>query len=209
MSPCVLCDREQAEQGPEALPEPALPEVVARPRAAADHPGQPVPPRRALWVPPPLPHPSPPPPLPVTSSLFMVLPPPLPVAVFSISPVRRSFSSLLRFGFTHFCLWLQRFYLFLCLHICLRPHGTLFVRRDWARRDYLMKPDYFSPTRARFHRAALGRADSFTPPWNHRDGFHHPSMDVWVRVRTVMENLKKSRNFKMVISRPGKVMEKT
>jgi len=30
-----------------------------------------------------------------------------------------------------------------------------------------------------------------------------------VRVRTVMENLEKSWNFKMVISRPGKVMEKT
>ncbi|TNN23151.1 Serine/threonine-protein kinase PINK1, mitochondrial [Liparis tanakae] len=29
------------------------------------------------------------------------------------------------------------------------------------------------------------------------------------RVRTVMENLEKSWNFKMVISRPGKVMEKT
>jgi len=29
------------------------------------------------------------------------------------------------------------------------------------------------------------------------------------RVRTVMENLGKSWNFKMVISRPGKVMEKT
>jgi len=28
------------------------------------------------------------------------------------------------------------------------------------------------------------------------------------RVRTVMENLEKSWNFKMVISRPGKVMEK-
>jgi len=28
------------------------------------------------------------------------------------------------------------------------------------------------------------------------------------RVRTVMENLEKSRNFKMVISRPGKVKEK-
>jgi len=29
------------------------------------------------------------------------------------------------------------------------------------------------------------------------------------RVRTLMENLEKSWNFKMVISRPGKVMEKT
>jgi len=29
------------------------------------------------------------------------------------------------------------------------------------------------------------------------------------RVRTVMKNLEKSWNFKMVISRPGKVMEKT
>jgi len=29
------------------------------------------------------------------------------------------------------------------------------------------------------------------------------------RIRTVMENLEKSWNFKMVISRPGKVMEKT
>jgi len=29
------------------------------------------------------------------------------------------------------------------------------------------------------------------------------------RVRTVRENLEKSWNFKMVISRPGKVMEKT
>jgi len=29
------------------------------------------------------------------------------------------------------------------------------------------------------------------------------------RVRTVMENLEKSWNFKMVVSRPGKVMEKT
>jgi len=29
------------------------------------------------------------------------------------------------------------------------------------------------------------------------------------RVRTVMENLERSWNFKMVISRPGKVMEKT
>ncbi|TNN23618.1 Partitioning defective 3 B [Liparis tanakae] len=29
------------------------------------------------------------------------------------------------------------------------------------------------------------------------------------RARTVMENLEKSWNFKMVISRPGKVMEKT
>jgi len=29
-----------------------------------------------------------------------------------------------------------------------------------------------------------------------------------IRVRTVMENLEKSWNFKMVISRPGKVMEK-
>jgi len=29
------------------------------------------------------------------------------------------------------------------------------------------------------------------------------------RVRTVMENLEKSWNFKMVISRPGKVLEKT
>jgi len=29
------------------------------------------------------------------------------------------------------------------------------------------------------------------------------------RVRTVMENLEKSWDFKMVISRPGKVMEKT
>jgi len=29
------------------------------------------------------------------------------------------------------------------------------------------------------------------------------------RVRTVMENLEKSWNFKMVISRPGKVMEKS
>jgi len=31
----------------------------------------------------------------------------------------------------------------------------------------------------------------------------------FVGVRTVMENLEKSWNFKMVISRPGKVMEKT
>jgi len=31
---------------------------------------------------------------------------------------------------------------------------------------------------------------------------------VCCRVRTVMENLEKSWNFKMVISRPGKVMEK-
>jgi len=31
----------------------------------------------------------------------------------------------------------------------------------------------------------------------------------YIRVRTVMENLEKSWNFKMVISRPGKVMEKT
>jgi len=29
------------------------------------------------------------------------------------------------------------------------------------------------------------------------------------RVRTVMGNLEKSRNFQMVISRPGKVLEKT
>ena len=42
--------REQAEQGPEALPGPALPEVLPGPWAAAEHPGQPVPPRRALWV---------------------------------------------------------------------------------------------------------------------------------------------------------------
>jgi len=32
---------------------------------------------------------------------------------------------------------------------------------------------------------------------------------LFVRVRTVMENLEKSWNFKMVISSPGKVMEKT
>jgi len=32
---------------------------------------------------------------------------------------------------------------------------------------------------------------------------------VYFRVRTVMENLEKSWNFKMVISRPGKVMGKT
>jgi len=30
-----------------------------------------------------------------------------------------------------------------------------------------------------------------------------------IRVRTVMVNLEKSLNFKMVISRPGKVLEKT
>lgn len=35
---CFPLDRKQTEQGPEALPEPALPEVLARPRAAADHP---------------------------------------------------------------------------------------------------------------------------------------------------------------------------
>jgi len=34
-------------------------------------------------------------------------------------------------------------------------------------------------------------------------------MHSFYRVRTVMENLKKSWNFKMVISRSGKVMEKT
>jgi len=31
----------------------------------------------------------------------------------------------------------------------------------------------------------------------------------FIRVRTVMENLEKSWHFKMVTSRPGKVMEKT
>jgi len=35
------------------------------------------------------------------------------------------------------------------------------------------------------------------------------NMSVWCRVRTVMGNLEKSWNFKMVISRPGKVMERT
>lgn len=43
-----LSPRTQAEQEPEALPGPALPEGLPGPRAAADHPGQPVPPRRAL-----------------------------------------------------------------------------------------------------------------------------------------------------------------
>jgi len=33
--------------------------------------------------------------------------------------------------------------------------------------------------------------------------------DTNTRVRTVMENLEKSWKFKMFISRPGKVMEKT
>jgi len=33
--------------------------------------------------------------------------------------------------------------------------------------------------------------------------------NMFYRVRTAMENLEKSWNFKMVISRPGKVMEKT
>jgi len=32
---------------------------------------------------------------------------------------------------------------------------------------------------------------------------------IFSRVRTVMENLEKSWNFKIVISRPGEVMEKT
>jgi len=36
-----------------------------------------------------------------------------------------------------------------------------------------------------------------------------PTGVAFFRVRTVMENLGKSWNFKMVISRPGKVMEKT
>lgn len=47
---CVRNYRKQAEQGPEALPEPALPEILAWPRTAADHPRQPLSPRRALWV---------------------------------------------------------------------------------------------------------------------------------------------------------------
>jgi len=36
----------------------------------------------------------------------------------------------------------------------------------------------------------------------------HTKVKVTVRVRTVMENLEKSWHFKMVISRPGKLMEK-
>lgn len=47
---CVHNGRKQAEQGPEALSEPALPEVIAWPRTAADHPRQPLSSRRALWV---------------------------------------------------------------------------------------------------------------------------------------------------------------
>ncbi|TNN78279.1 hypothetical protein EYF80_011519 [Liparis tanakae] len=35
------------------------------------------------------------------------------------------------------------------------------------------------------------------------------SDNILIRVRTLMENLEKSWNFKIVISRPGKVMEKT
>jgi len=38
--------------------------------------------------------------------------------------------------------------------------------------------------------------------------FYDPRAEGHHRVRTVMENLEKSRNFKVVISRPGKVLEK-
>lgn len=46
----VFDDRKQTEQGPKDLLEPTLPEIIAWPRAAADHPWQPLPPRSALWV---------------------------------------------------------------------------------------------------------------------------------------------------------------
>lgn len=47
---CVHNHRKQADQGPEAVSEPALPEVLAWPRTAADDQRQPLPSRRALWV---------------------------------------------------------------------------------------------------------------------------------------------------------------
>lgn len=40
--------RSQAQQGPEALPEPEVPEVLSGPRAAENHPSQSLPPRCAL-----------------------------------------------------------------------------------------------------------------------------------------------------------------
>ena len=42
--------RSQAQQGPEALPQPEVSEVFPRPRAAEDHPSQSVSPCCALWV---------------------------------------------------------------------------------------------------------------------------------------------------------------
>jgi hypothetical protein len=39
-------------------------------------------------------------------------------------------------------------------------------------------------------------------------GVLHYTVRALYRVRTVMKNLEKSWNFKMVISRPGKVLEK-
>jgi len=42
-----------------------------------------------------------------------------------------------------------------------------------------------------------------------KHNFVYSSLMASFRVRTVMENLEKSWNFKMVISRPGGVMEKT
>ena len=48
---CPLCSsRGRDRQGPAPLPQPALPERLCGPRAAADHPGQPLPPHRPLWV---------------------------------------------------------------------------------------------------------------------------------------------------------------
>jgi len=41
------------------------------------------------------------------------------------------------------------------------------------------------------------------------DRIYKKKIYIKIRVRTVMENLEKSWNFKRVISRPGKVMEKT
>ncbi len=48
---CTLCSsRGRDRQGPAPLPQPALPERLGGPRAAADHTGQPLPPHRPLWV---------------------------------------------------------------------------------------------------------------------------------------------------------------
>lgn len=46
----LSCSRGRDRQGPPPLPQPALPEGFSRPRVAADHPGQPLPPHHPLWV---------------------------------------------------------------------------------------------------------------------------------------------------------------